>query len=155
MAKKELKTKPTVVKVTAKDEFGVELLTETVDGNIELVVSTPKYDAMDSAKAALAKLIDAENIDVENYLDEKAKIEDARAKVEIAYEYLVRDSQLGEELVSNLLASEEKLTEIKPYYDAVDTLNAIEKEAVASTTGNSYLERRRQRRHRSENNCYI
>lgn len=120
------------LKVTAKDEFGVELLAETVDGNIELVVSTPKYDAMDAAKAALAKLIDAESIDVENYLDEKAKITDARAKVEIAYEYLVRDSQLGEELVSNLLASEEKLTEIKPYYDAVDALNAAEKEKVIS-----------------------
>jgi len=119
--------------VTAKDEFGNTLEAETVDGNVEIVESTPKYDAIDSAKESLSKLIEAKNIDVENYLEEKDKIEDARAKVETAYSYLVRDSQLGRDLVSNLVASEEKLLEIKPYYDAVDVLNGTEAETIGST----------------------
>lgn len=118
------------VTVIAKDESGNVLEADTNSGNLELVVSTPKYDALDAAKAALKLLKKADEINVDNYLDEKAKVEDARTKVDYAYTYFVRDSQLGEDMVLNLADCEEKLLEIKPYYDKVDELNSAASEDV-------------------------
>lgn len=118
------------ITVNAKDELSNEILAECTNGVLEIVESTPKYTALEEAKKALSALKKATDIKVDDYLTEKAKIEEARKKVDEAYSYFLRDSQMGTDLIENLKAAEMKIDEIKPYYDAVDSLNDAEKENV-------------------------
>jgi len=121
-----------VLDVTAMDEFSAELETVLTNGTIDIQESTPKYEALENAVKALKALKKAEQITADDYLTEKDKATYAREQVNIAYEYFIRDSQLGVDLVNNLNAVDEKILELKPYYDAVDSLNSAEQDDIDS-----------------------
>ncbi len=121
------------VTVTVTDKYDTVLDTVTNDGVLSIMETTQKYIARDAAIAAMTALKDADELTVEDYLVELAKLTDAKAKVEVAYSYLLRDSQLGTALIEKLGAVEEKLTEFIPYYEAVDVVEAAEAADMQTT----------------------
>lgn len=126
----ELKDYDIEINATAYDKYDTALKATLESGTLTIAESTPKYEALDVAKEALKAVKDADKLTVDDYLSELSKVKDAREKLEAAYELSVRDSQIGEELIENLKASEEKLAEFKLSYDAVDRINAKDKEEI-------------------------
>lgn len=115
---------------TAEDKFESALSIVATSGTLTIDETSEKYDVLDETIEALETLKEADKIEVEEYFEQKEKIEAVREKVEEAYSYKLRDSQLGDELVANLEASEARLAEIKLYYDAIDDLEAAEEAEV-------------------------
>lgn len=121
------------VSAAAYDELGYELSAQTVNGKINVTETTEKYNVLSDTKEALKAIKNADEIVTDDYLSEKDKIETAKAKIKEAYTYLLRDSQIGNDLLENLYAAEKKMEELLPYYEAVGNLNGAEASKVVET----------------------
>lgn len=126
----ELKEYQIEIEATTKGRNDIELGVNAIAGTLNVLETTPKYDSLNDAVAALSKLTKAEDIKIDDYYSELSKVIDAREKVETAYGLSVRESQLGTDLIENLKASEKRLAEIKLYYDALDNLEKEETETI-------------------------
>lgn len=119
--------------VSVFDKYDTALDVNITNGKIKIKESTQKYAALDAAISALKLLNKADDVTVDDYVEELQKVTEAKEKVDVAYSFSLRDTQIGKDLIENLLKVEAKLAEFAPYYVALDKVNNEAEESIEAT----------------------
>ena len=117
------------ITATAKDRFGNIVESVSQNGTFTIQATSPKTEAREAARTALALVKEAEAINYDNYSTELLLVQDARTKLDYALGINVKATDFGDS-IKKLEKAEQKTAKLAADFVVLSSLNNATSETV-------------------------